>query len=36
MYKKREKEKKFIRLKQLIKMQGKRTKKIENLTEFYD
>ncbi len=36
MYKKREKEKKFIRLKQLIKMQGKRTKKIENLTEFYE
>lgn len=36
IYEKREKDKKFIRLKQLIKKQGRRTEKIENLSEFYN
>ena len=36
IYEEREKNKIFIRLKQLIKRQGKRTEKIENLSEFYN
>ncbi|MDY3060823.1 MAG: hypothetical protein SOR11_12630 [Fusobacterium sp.] len=35
IYKKRVENKNFIRLKQLIKRQGKRTEKIKNLSEFY-
>ena len=36
IYEKREKDIRFIKLKQLIKRQGKRTEKIENLSEFYN
>lgn len=35
IYKKRVENKNFIKLKQLIKRQGKRTEKVENLSEFY-